>query len=468
MFSALLFTENRDILSVFQSVALNYGCIVKHMTFGENVYNYACDTPFSAVFADVSGMSRAEADNKLTNIAAGVKSLCFYKLISNGEPHTESPEYISLEISNRERLAEIFSKILSDKNKESRNILSALRICNDRLLTQDIFTGRILLAVYPLTSANVTAEILSAFPIESLPENTDCFTDGIAVYAFAECGLRHIYKISLDILNRLKKNNLRVSIFFSDRIASFEEASTVFSDLNAYAVRCRLNNSNMEISYYNSTMQMLEPFGYMIRRAQITGNEIRNIDNEKEINCIINDFFEQIQISSSLRTNMQFLVCEMLRSAFDDTTLQDNLINIVNCTNRQEINKLVVSLFNKEKSKHDSYSITDKDRIVLKVLEIIDREYATDLSLGKIAERVYLSPAYISRIFKKSQKVSFIKYLNNVRLEKAAQLLKVNNYTTKEISRTVGFRDVSYFCLCFKNKYGMSTAQYRRMNLLDN
>lgn len=206
----------------------------------------------------------------------------------------------------------------------------------------------------------------------------------------------------------------------------------------------------------------------MIRRAQITGNEIRNIDNEKEINCIINDFFEQIQISSSLRTNMQFLVCEMLRSAFDDTTLQDNLINIVNCTNRQEINKLVVSLFNKEKSKHDSYLITDKDRIVLKVLEIIDREYATDLSLGKIAERVYLSPAYISRIFKKSQKVSFIKYLNNVRLEKAAELLKVNNYTTKEISRTVGFRDVSYFCLCFKNKYGMSTAQYRRMNLLDN
>lgn len=284
MFSALLFTENRDILSAFQSVALNYGCIVKHMTFGESVYNYACDTPFSAVFVDVSGMSRAEADNKLTNIAAGVKGLCFYKLISNGEPHTESPEYISLEISNRERLAEIFSKILADKNKESRNILSALRICNDRLLTQDIFTGRILLAVYPLMSANVTAEILSAFPIEALPENTDCFTDGIAVYAFAECGLKHIYKISLDILNRLKKNNLRVSIFFSDRIASFEEASTVFSDLNAYAVRCRLNNSNMEISYYNSTMQMLEPFGYMIRRAQITGNKILNIDNEKEIN----------------------------------------------------------------------------------------------------------------------------------------------------------------------------------------
>lgn len=59
VFSALLFTENRDILSVFQSVALNYGCIVKHMTFGESVYNYACDTPFSAVFVDVSGMSRA-------------------------------------------------------------------------------------------------------------------------------------------------------------------------------------------------------------------------------------------------------------------------------------------------------------------------------------------------------------------------------------------------------------------------
>lgn len=143
MFSALLFTENRDILSVFQSVALNYGCIVKHMTFGESVYNYACDTPFSAVFVDVSGMSRAEADNKLTNIAAGVKGLCFYKLISNGEPHTESPEYISLEISNRERLAEIFPKYLRIKirNQEifSRRSEFATTVCLRRIFLRAEF-----------------------------------------------------------------------------------------------------------------------------------------------------------------------------------------------------------------------------------------------------------------------------------------------------------------------------------------
>ena len=62
--------------------------------------------------------------------------------------------------------------------------------------------------------------------------------------------------------------------------------------------------------------------------------------------------------------------------------------------------------------------------------------------------------------------MNFVKYLNDVRLKKAAALLIEDDYPINEISKKVGFSDVSYFCSCFKKKYGMTTVQYRRAYIL--
>ena len=74
---------------------------------------------------------------------------------------------------------------------------------------------------------------------------------------------------------------------------------------------------------------------------------------------------------------------------------------------------------------------------------------------------ISISEVYFRKIFKKIYKVSPNKYINNLRLEYASQLLQSGLYRIYEISELSGFTDVKYFAKCFKEKYGISPLAYK-------
>ena len=67
---------------------------------------------------------------------------------------------------------------------------------------------------------------------------------------------------------------------------------------------------------------------------------------------------------------------------------------------------------------------------------------------------VYLSPAYLSRIFKQETGVTFNEYLNRVRVNKAKELLRRRELRMTDISLAVGYEDQSYFTKVFKRVAG--------------
>ena len=101
------------------------------------------------------------------------------------------------------------------------------------------------------------------------------------------------------------------------------------------------------------------------------------------------------------------------------------------------------------------------DKIIDKVLSIIHHEFDRDLTLEDLATRVFLSPNYLSILFKKEMNIGMNKYLNHFRLEKACSLLKNSNMKVIDISKYVGFDNPSYFNRLFKNTYGMTPSSYR-------
>lgn len=107
-----------------------------------------------------------------------------------------------------------------------------------------------------------------------------------------------------------------------------------------------------------------------------------------------------------------------------------------------------------------SNSADRQDRI-LEVLRIIKEEYWDDLSLTYLASRVYTSPCYLSTLFHKFVGVSPLAYLNDYRMRQAVQLLLDTDSSVTAICRKVGYRNLPYFCTCFKNKYGTTPAQFR-------
>lgn len=103
----------------------------------------------------------------------------------------------------------------------------------------------------------------------------------------------------------------------------------------------------------------------------------------------------------------------------------------------------------------------EQKKVIRLVLEIVRERYQEDISLQSIAKEVYLSPSYLSYLFKKETGVSLVKYITVIRLDKAKSLLRTGNMKIAEIAALVGFRNYSYFNLIFKSNVGMSPAQYR-------
>lgn len=96
------------------------------------------------------------------------------------------------------------------------------------------------------------------------------------------------------------------------------------------------------------------------------------------------------------------------------------------------------------------------------VEQYIREHYEEVLSLDILAEKVYLTPHYLSSIFIQEKGIGISKYIKNVRMEKARELLLGTNMKISDICEKVGYTNLSYFCRSFRNEYGMTPDQYRR------
>lgn len=84
------------------------------------------------------------------------------------------------------------------------------------------------------------------------------------------------------------------------------------------------------------------------------------------------------------------------------------------------------------------------------------------LSITEVSEHVYLNPVYFGRLFKNEVKMSFKRYVQNMRMEKAKELLTNDKYNISEICEKVGIPNPSYFSQVFKQYTGILPSEYKR------
>lgn len=106
---------------------------------------------------------------------------------------------------------------------------------------------------------------------------------------------------------------------------------------------------------------------------------------------------------------------------------------------------------------------TTPETLGFKIKEFIDENYNKDIKLNDIAEKFYLSPYYLSHIFKKEIEFSPIDYLINRRIGEAQKLLLTTAMPICDISKQVGYDNVNYFNLAFKKIAGISPNKFREM-----
>jgi len=119
-------------------------------------------------------------------------------------------------------------------------------------------------------------------------------------------------------------------------------------------------------------------------------------------------------------------------------------------------NKKVVSLSPSE------VEITHPDeRFIKKALEIIEKHIDdSEFSIKDFSREIGASRMQLYRKIQAITNQTVKEFIRNIRLERAAQLLQKKAFTINEIAYMVGFREISYFRKCFKEKYGLTPTEY--------
>lgn len=110
-----------------------------------------------------------------------------------------------------------------------------------------------------------------------------------------------------------------------------------------------------------------------------------------------------------------------------------------------------------------AFESVNKKYVVEQIVNYFEDHYNEKVSLDQIAENMYLSPFYISKIFKSETGDTPIRHLINIRLEKAKELLEDGcAESIQEVAASVGYDDAYHFSKLFKKHYGMTPSQARK------
>src|ERR671937_725822 len=92
---------------------------------------------------------------------------------------------------------------------------------------------------------------------------------------------------------------------------------------------------------------------------------------------------------------------------------------------------------------------------------IVEREYASDLSLDDIARRVASSRRQLQRAYAEIGETTFRDHLTAVRMRKAADMLVTRTVTVREVAHRVGYRQPAQFAKAFRRHHGVAPSAFR-------
>lgn len=253
--------------------------------------------------------------------------------------------------------------------------------------------------------------------------------------------------------------------------ASFESANHAFA--HRYFVSENLILSRDEISQGDYLKE--EEFDIShVNPKQIDRNKIKEflkVGDKEEVIYFVEEFFRGIG-SNVMKSNLfrqyitmdaYFSVVEFLEElqikreeieAFD--------VNSGILQNQKSAVDYIIRIMEEALELREKTASNRYGAVVDEVMRYIEEHYAQEeLSLNLLASQVNFSPNHLSMIFSQQTGQTFIKYLTDLRMNKAKELLRCTGKKSSAISMEVGYRDPHYFSYLFKKTQGMTPTQYR-------
>ena len=126
------------------------------------------------------------------------------------------------------------------------------------------------------------------------------------------------------------------------------------------------------------------------------------------------------------------------------------------------MNALFICISRLYENQINKYVETATDRILNELTSYLKMNFGYKITLDDLANRVHLSREYISRYFRQHTGKTISQYLLEVRIEKAADMLRTTLVPISDIAMYCGYSSISNFQKAFRRVTGQSPSEYRK------
>lgn len=139
-----------------------------------------------------------------------------------------------------------------------------------------------------------------------------------------------------------------------------------------------------------------------------------------------------------------------------------NLTELIHILSRSSLDNIFQSLLETALVVSDHLTSKKNSNKLLESAKCyIEQNYMKDINREIVAREIYITPGYLSLLFKQQLKVSFTDYLHKVRIEQACLLFKDPGMRIEDIALQSGYNDTKYFYQVFKKYKGITPNQFR-------
>ena len=123
--------------------------------------------------------------------------------------------------------------------------------------------------------------------------------------------------------------------------------------------------------------------------------------------------------------------------------------------------KLYYILYQLQKEYHRESIATEKHHQIAPAIQYILEHYSSQpMRIDELAAMCNITPEYFRILFHKLYGTSPVKYINQLRIERAKELILSDSYTVADVAELSGFPDISYFSKTFKKATGVAPSEY--------
>ena len=246
----------------------------------------------------------------------------------------------------------------------------------------------------------------------------------------------------------------------------------------SYGNACMLRSfqgfrSKKDIYFYEEEVQVSNDGMVLCKKSLDHLLKVVEQNNHMEIRYAVDQFYEEMGRrgvhGEAMTLNINYLLFQLihLASEQDDEVNQEEILRLISESSFEagtiRGSKAHLMRFACEYGDYLSQLRKNVSRGVLGNVEKEIREnYADNLTLKGLSEKYYVNSAYLGQLFRKKYGQSFKDYLNNYRMDRAADILLHSDKKIILVAEEVGYHDLDYFVNRFIQVKGCTPAKFRK------